>query len=328
MGTVAAATSDDDGLWAVTCFVVRVGKRQPRRRAPRVAAVSLQMRVVEILLRLAYKPRMATVERARKRIAEPKGSTEPPARLRRRHDVRSRLVDGFPCHTVAPRVRTATRAAVYLHGGAYIGEIAPQHWALISRLADAGVRVEVPNYGLAPQYTYREAYPLIAAVYRELLAEVDAATVTLVGDSAGGGLALGFAQTLAEQDQPRQLVLLSPWLDLTISNPDVPAVEARDPWLSSLGLHEAADAWAGGDDQTIPQLSPLNGPLAGLAPMHVYVGTHEICLPDVLLLEKRAAEQGARVDVTVCEGAVHVYPLVPAPEGRAAARQIVADIAR
>ena len=287
------------------------------------------MKVLETVFRLTFKPRMATVEKAQQRIDAPKGGTEPPARLRKRHDVRSRLVEGFPCHTVAPRGRTAERAAVYLHGGAYISEIAPQHWALISKLADAGVRVEVPNYGLATQHTHREAHPLVAAVYRELLKEVEPDAVTLAGDSAGGGLALGFAQTLADEGlpQPRQLVLLSQWLDLTISNPGVPAVEARDPWLSSVGLRVAGLAWAGGDDPTGPRLSPLNGPLADLAPLHVYVGTHEICLPDVLELRDRAERAGTRIEVTVCEGAVHVYPLVPAPEGLAAAAEIVELIA-
>ena len=84
---------------------------------------SLQMRALATFLRLAYKPRMATVDRARARIAAEKGSSAPPAALRRRHDVRSRDVGGFACHTVAPRDRTADRAAVYLHGGAYISEI-------------------------------------------------------------------------------------------------------------------------------------------------------------------------------------------------------------
>jgi monoterpene epsilon-lactone hydrolase len=289
---------------------------------------SLQMRAVSAALRLTRKPRMATAERARKRMAAPKGPADPPAKLRKRHDVSSRQVGGFPCHSVAPRGRRAERAAVYLHGGAYISEISPQHWALISQLADAGVRVEVPSYGLAPQYTYRDAYPFLTAVYRQLLADVDASAVTLVGDSAGGGLALGFAQTLLGTDlpQPRRLVLISPWLDLTLSHPDLPAVELRDPWLSSVGLAEAARSWAGGDDPTDPRLSPGNGPLAGLAPVDVYVGTREICLPDVLQLQDRGATEDVKLQVTVCEGAVHVYPLVPAPEGRTAAREIVASI--
>lgn len=291
---------------------------------------SLQMRVISGVLRLTRKPRTATVERARERIARPKGSHEPPRSLVARHEVRTRQVAGFPCTTVARPNGASGRAAVYLHGGSYTGEIAPQHWALISKLADAGVRVEVPLYGLAPQHTYREAYPFVTEVYRELLAEVDASAVTVAGDSAGGGLALGFAQTLAAEGlpQPRRLVLLSPWLDLTLGHPDLPALEPRDPWLNIEGTREAGKVWAGGDDPTRPELSPINGALAGLAPMDVYVGTHELCLPDVLLLQERAAAAGADLVVTVCPGAVHVYPLVPAPEGRAAARRIVERIAR
>jgi epsilon-lactone hydrolase len=290
---------------------------------------SLQMRAVAAVLRVTRKPRMATAERGRRRLAAPKGSPVPPASLGRRHEVVHRELGGFPCTTVAPRGRRADRAAVYLHGGAYVSAIAPQHWALVSRLADAGVRVEVPHYGLAPQDTYREAYPFVTAVHRELLTEVDASAVTLAGDSAGGGLALGLAQTLAGAGlpQPRRIVLLSPWLDLTLGHPDLPAVEARDPWLSSAGLHVAAAAWAGGDDPTDPRLSPGNGSLTGLAPVHVLAGTREICLPDALSLRDRAAAEGAPVELTVCEGAVHVYPLVPAPEGRAAARQVVQEIA-
>jgi len=287
------------------------------------------MAVVRRFLRIAYKPRMATAERAHKRLAAAKGSTEPPKKLTSRHHVRTRLVDGFPVHTVTPRGITPQRSAIYLHGGAYISAIAPQHWALIGALADAGVRVEVPHYGLAPQHTHRDAYPLVTTVYRELLEEVDAATVTIAGDSAGGGLALGLAQTLREAGlpQPGRLVLLSPWLDLTISNPGVPAVEARDPWLSSTGLRVAGESWAGGEDPTQPRLSPLNGPLDGLAPIDVSVGTREICLPDVLELQRRATAAGAEVQVEVCEGAVHVYPLTPTPEGRTAAHRIVDLIA-
>ena len=161
------------------------------------------MRAVSLVVRLVYRPRMATAERARRRLAEPKKQSGPPAGLRKRHDVRSRQVGGFPCHSVTPRGRTADRAAVYLHGGAYVSEISPQHWTLVSRLADAGVRVEVPSYGLAPEHTYREAYPFVTAVYRELLTEVEASTVTILGDSAGGGLALGLAQTLAGSGLPQ-----------------------------------------------------------------------------------------------------------------------------
>ncbi|MEH0416177.1 alpha/beta hydrolase [Streptomyces sp. B21-083] len=292
--------------------------------------MSIAMRAVALLLRVTAKPGSSTAARAQKRMRKPKRSGQPPAALRRRHDMSVRQVAGFACWTVQPRDEAATRGAVYLHGGAYTSEITKQHWALVGALADEGVRVEVPLYGLAPQHTYREAYPLVSEVYRQLLEQLPAAAVTLAGDSAGAGLALGVAQELpaAGLPQPRRIVLISPWLDLTLGQPAVQAVAPHDPWLSPAGLVEMGHAWAGGDDPSDARLSPINGPLTGLAPIAVFIGTRDIFYPDVCRLRDRAAAEGAPLDVTVCAGAVHVYPLTPTPEGRAAATRIVKDIAQ
>jgi acetyl esterase/lipase len=262
------------------------------------------------------------------RPGDPTG--QPPAALSRRHDVSLRQVDGFACWTVRPHGKAATRGALYLHGGAYTSEITTQHWALVGALADEGVQVEVPLYGLAPQHTYREAYPLVIEVYRQLLKQLPAAAVALAGDSAGAGLALGVAQQLPAADlpQPRRTILISPWLDLTLSQPAVHDVAPHDPWLSPAGLVEIGRAWAGGDDPADPCLSPINGPLTGLAPISVFIGTRDVFYPDVRRLRERAATEGAQLDVTVCTGAVHVYPLTPTPEGRAAATRIVKDISQ
>jgi acetyl esterase/lipase len=241
--------------------------------------------------------------------------------------VTERVVGGFPVWTVRPATPSGT-VAVYLHGGAYIAGIAPQHWSLIGRLADAGVRVEVPLYGLAPPHTHRDAYPFLREVWAQLAAEQAPGRPVLAGDSAGGGLALGLAQDLLADGAPlpERLVLLSPWLDLTLSNPEMAEYERRDPWLAKPGLVEAGLAWAGGDDPTAPRLSPRNGALAGLPPVALFVGTREIAHPDVADLARAAAAAGVDVDLTVAEGAVHVYPLVPAPEGAEGARGVTAAV--
>ncbi len=149
--------------------------------------MSWQMTAVGLFLRATRKRAYATPERGRRRIAAPKVEAPPPPKLSARHDVTCRTVGGFPVWTVRPHHATG-RAAVYLHGGAYISGIARQHWTLIGRLADAGVRVEVPLYGLAPQHTYRDAYPFVHEVYRQLAAGNPPQGIALVGDSAGGGL--------------------------------------------------------------------------------------------------------------------------------------------
>ena len=290
---------------------------------------SWQMRGIGLVLRATRRRTWTTAERARRRMEQPKREAPPPRGLTRRHDVSQRTVAGFPVWTVRPRAG-ASSAALYLHGGAYLAGIAPQHWALIGRIADAGVRVEVPLYGLAPQHTHREAYPFLHAVWRELTADSVPGGVALAGDSAGGGLALGLVQELPADDGarlPDRLVLLSPWLDLTLGNPRIPGFERQDPWLARPGLLEAGRAWAGGDDATLPRLSPGNGRLDGLPPTAVFVGTREIAYPDAEEFAAAASSAGVAVDLTVAEGAVHVYPLVPAPEGAEGRRAVVAAIA-
>ena len=294
--------------------------------------MSLAMRAVGWYLRLAKKPTWSSAERMMKYAHGPKKDAGPPAALRARHLLRERTVAGFRSVTVLPRAGQPARTVLYLHGGGYVGEISPEHWLLVSRLADAGVAVEVPLYGLAPQHSFEEAYAFVTQVYRELLQDRDARTVTFIGDSAGGGLALGFAQCLAALGlpAPAALVLVAPWLDITCKNPEIEALEPHDPWLGRAGAIVAGRLWARGADPDDPRLSPINGELRGLPPIEIYVGTRDIVYPDVRKLQQRVVQAGAagpRLEVTVCADACHVYPLVPVREGRAAAARIVQRVA-
>lgn len=292
---------------------------------------SAAMRLLGLYLRAVARPAMATPDRASATIAAPKPASPPPRSLRRHHAVDRLSIGGFDCVVVDPGGRDTGRAALYLHGGSYIHPMAAQQWAFVRRLASAGVRVVVPDYGLAPAFTYRDAYPLVTEAYRRLVAEPGAEATTIVGDSAGGGLALGLAQSLLDTElpQPRRLVLLAPWLDLTLDDPAVGVAEAADPWLTRVGLVVAGRAWAGGDDPCLPRLSPIQGPIEGLAPIRAFVGTRDVLLPDLLRLQRRfrAAGTADRFSLTVQPGALHNYPLLPVPEGRLAQHAILRDIA-
>jgi len=294
--------------------------------------MSAGMRLAAGYLRLTARPRTATPDRARADVEGPKRAAPPPRSLRRRHVVDGLTIAGFDLFRVRPGGRSVGRSVLYLPGGSYVHPMAPQQWTLVERLAAAGLEVHVARYGLAPKHTHREAYPFVTAVYRRLVAAADPATTSILGDSAGGGLALGFAQSLLTTDlpQPRELVLLAPWVDLTLEDPDVRAVEADDPWLTRTGLVTAGRAWAGGDDPRQPRLSPINGPLAGLAPIRAYSGTRDVLHPDVRRLARRFEAEGAdpaAFRLTVQPGALHNYPLLPVPEGRLAQRAIIRDLA-
>ncbi|MFE6386871.1 alpha/beta hydrolase fold domain-containing protein [Nocardiopsis dassonvillei] len=291
---------------------------------------SLVARMLAVAFRVARKRPMETVEGARERIDEAKDDPEPPHWVAKRHETTRREVGGFASYTVLARDREEDpdKAVLYVHGGSYISEISPWHWVLISRMADVGCRVEVPIYGLAPQHTYREAFGFLHTVYRDLLEHVAPERTVFAGDSAGAGLALALAQTLPGEGlpQPARLILVSPWTDLTMSNPDIAEVEGRDPWLSPVGLKEAAKVWADGDDLSLPRLSPVNGVLSGLPPMDLYIGTRDVFLPDTRRLCALVAQAGGEVDLHEEEGAFHVYPLVPVPEGSRARARIIGTV--
>lgn len=288
------------------------------------------MRAVAGFTRLAYQRRFASEAAGLRALARPKGPSGPPAAIRRRYAVSTTRDHGFDLHRVRPPGPATGVTVVYLHGGAYTSEIVSQHWALIGHLATrTGHEVIVPIYGLAPAHNGLQALAFVTAV---IAAETGRGRrCYLVGDSAGGGLALLAAQAAGDGTEPRTgpagavagVTAIAPWLDLSISNPEVDRIEPHDPWLRRPGLRPIAAAWADGVPLQDPRLSPIFGDLTRLPPVQILVGTRDITLPDCRLLRDRLP---STVPLTYHEqpGAVHVYPLLPVPEARGG-RQAVID---
>ena len=290
--------------------------------------MSWQTGVVAAYPRLTRSRAFATPEGGRRLLERPKGPADPPRRFVRRHRVELREVLGHRVYAVTAAGRTPEPGSVvWLHGGAYTSEIAPQHWSLVAELATStGRTVHVPLHGLAPAHDALEALGFAQEVARGLPADE---AVHLAGDRAGGGLALLLAQHWPEDAPPLAgVTLVAPWLDLAMSNPGIDAVEPHDPWLARPGLHVIADAWANGVDREDPRVSPVRGRLDGLPPVALHVGTRDITLPDCRLLRDRLAGLPGSGGCRYAEvpGALHVHPLLPVPEGRAARRDIVAFV--
>ncbi len=193
-----------------------------------------------------------------------------------------------------------------------------------ARLATGlGARVVMPDYPLTPEHTWRDAHgPIVDLVERLLDSSED---VVLVGDSAGGGLALAVALALRDRGgrQPSHLLLISPWVDLTISTPETHEVTRDDPWLFIGKMQAYAEWWAGSpDDLGRPEVSPGLGDLAGLPPALMFFGTRDSLAPGGRLLTRRAREAGWPLTSVEEPGLLHVYPILPfIPEAGRAWRQ-------
>lgn len=246
----------------------------------------------------------------------------PPASLSRLVGVSLRTVAGWPVYRLTPRTRARRRGpVVYLHGGGWIHEITSRQWWFAARTASAtGRTVVVPVYPLAPAGSAAE----VVAGTVDLVASL-AGPVALLGDSAGATIAV--AAALVGRDGPvDRLVLVSPAVDLSFTDPELARIAPTDPWLAVPGLQVAVDLWRRDLPVDDPRVSPLHGDLAGLPPVTMFSGTRDIVNADAHAFHERASAAGVDVTLHEAPGMIHDYPLLPIPEGRRARTQIVAAL--
>ena len=218
--------------------------------------------------------------------------------------------DLFGCQMVIfNEVEDTERLVIYLHGGIYVNEIKLPHIFFCDKLAKkVNACVFAPIYPLAPNHTYEETYEIVEKLYRHLLTMNK--PIIIMGDSAGGGLSAAFAEYLAVNDlpQPENLILISPWLDVSMSgNYDV----EFDPMLGVDGLREMGETWAAGLNPKDYKVSPMFGEVANLSKTTLFVGTHEIFYPDVLKFYNKLKDNCVDVELNVGEGMTHVYAIYP-----------------
>ncbi|MCJ1676808.1 alpha/beta hydrolase [Streptomyces sp. APSN-46.1] len=281
------------------------------------------------LMATGRRGRFASAEAVRARVARSArrpASHVPPRSLGRVAEVSRTFVGAWPVYDVSPLGGEPAAQVLYVHGGGFINELVRPHWALIRTLVTrARAQVVVPAYILAPRGTADRNVPVAADLLSGMIASGGAGGTVLIGDSAGAGLALAAAQRLRDRTgaQPSRIVLISPWLDVTMSHPDQAAIEAYDPILARPGLAEAGRLYAGNLAADDPLVSPLHGSFGGLAPLTVFTGTRDVLTTDSRELLRRARAGGAEVEFHEEAGLPHGYPLLPVPEGRAARDRIV-----
>ena len=252
---------------------------------------------------------------------KPRKAAEPPRSLLRDFDFSSDQSFGFRVDTVSPKTK-ASRVIIYLHGGGYVVPIAKQHWQLIEQLVrETNATVIVPRYGLAPEFGVSEALELVGKVVEQARG-LDLELV-LAGDSAGGGLALASIQQLALQSAISKLLLISPWLDSGFDDPELPMVLSKDPWLIPENLREIARVWSERNDPSHPAVAPLRGEMKSLPRTFLMIGQWDILLFGARELSEIAKQKGLDLVYEELENALHVYPLLPTPEGKAARNRIV-----
>ncbi len=291
-----------------------------------------QAHAVNVVLRIVKARSSATPEALRAELARRSlPSPEPPASARRGVDIAADTMSCMPVYRVTPPGTAPARTIVYLHGGAYLHPAAPPHWALIRRLArTVPATVRVPMYPLAPEATAAATVASVTDVLANLLQEHGAEQVILVGDSAGGGLALAVAQQARDAGQPsaRRLILIGPWLDIACDEPAQRSIEPRDHLLRLDTLREAGRLYAGDLPADDVRVSPIHGRLGGLPPIDVFTGTDDVLNVDARRLHELGRACGHPVTLDEAPGMQHVYPIFPFLPEAARARSRIVELCR
>lgn len=231
--------------------------------------------------------------------------------------------------TIAPKVNAGSKHILYLHGGGYVNSFASQHWTFMTRLIDAlGCTVIAPNYPHAPEYYVHDVMDFLLRLYDDVAASAGSKNVTVMGDSSGGGIGLALVQRLREEgrEQPANVVLLCPWLDASLSNPEILVYDKIDPFLDMEGLKYAGAVYARDVDPKSSVVSPVYGSLKGLAPISLFAATRDILMPDCRKLRDLAEAEGVKLDYREYEGMLHDWMLISLPESKQALKEIIAIV--
>ncbi|MEB6612889.1 alpha/beta hydrolase fold domain-containing protein [Staphylococcus pasteuri] len=210
------------------------------------------------------------------------------------------------------------RTVLYIHGGAWFQDPLDYHFEFIDLLAETlDAKIVMPIYPKVPHRDYITTEVLLHKIYQNLLNKVDNPDQLIVmGDSAGGQIALSFAQSLNNKSlpQPGHIVLLSPVLDATFSNPETKKYEQLDPMLGIEGSKYLAGLWAGDTPLDDYRISPINGDMNHLGHLTIVIGTKETLYPDALKLSKMLDQKGIEHEFIQGDNLFHIYPIFPLPE--------------
>ncbi|WP_284944539.1 alpha/beta hydrolase [Acidisoma cladoniae] len=229
-------------------------------------------------------------------------------------------VGGIAGEWVEQRRGQPAATLLYLHGGGYFFCSPRTHRPITLGFARRGFRVFAPAYRLAPEHPFPAAVEDAVAVYRGLIAQgMPAQSITVAGDSAGGGLVMAMLLSLRDAGDalPAAAVLFSPWTDLAATGASLTRNSHSDAMFYGDQIAEGGAIYLAGADPRSPLASPLYAALHGLPPLLIHASDDEVLLDDSTRLAARVHAAGGRATLRTWRGVPHAWPIFSfLPEAR------------
>lgn len=241
--------------------------------------------------------------------------------------------NGVPAQWLSPANEQQGRVLLHLHGGAFIARSPALHADLVAPWCETlQSPALLPQYRLAPEHRYPTGLEDCLTAYRWLLNQgYSADQIVLSGDSAGGNLALALMLALKANGEslPRCAVLLSPFVDFTLSGESLVSEARSDPMFTPEFALNLRGHYLNPQQILEPTASPLFGDLHGLRPLLIQSGEHEMLRDESVRIARHALAAGVDVNLQIWHDLPHVFQaLALLPAAAEAAEHITDFIAR
>ena len=213
-----------------------------------------------------------------------------------------------------------TTLVYYLHGGAFVLGLNSLYYSMIGRLAKISkAKIVAPDYPLPPEHNVNEIHEWVKSSYIETIAKHNPNNIIIMGDSAGGNLAIALADWImtSELRKPSNLILLSPWVDLELKNPKLEA-NPSEQLLDKKDIQKAAIRFANGLDLKEPLISPLYHNNLKLPKTTIFSGDLDLLHDDIV----RFSKKNPKVTLKITNHMPHVHVIMPTKEAKITLKQI------
>lgn len=253
-------------------------------------------------------------------LAKKEKPEQVPKIIKSLHQVHSQKLMEFEFHTINEKSENNLHI-IYFHGGGLCLKGGMPQWMIINKwVKSTDAKASYIIYPMIPHYKTKEIYEISYRIYEQITTLYPKDKFILIGDSAGALIIFSILQLIKQKGikKPELNILLSPWIDFTLSNPDMTLYMSKDKLLSIsrfAGLNEYHDIE--GSNELV---SPLNYDYDD--DIHIYAGTNDILYPDMLLFE----QQNPHIKFKVFHNCPHVFMLLPMKQSDIVHKDIISSI--
>jgi acetyl esterase/lipase len=178
----------------------------------------------------------------------------------------------------------------------------------------AGIRALALDFRRSPENRFPAQQDDVEAAYRWLLSQgYRPDRIAAGGHSVGGNFAVSLAIRLRDQGMPLPGAILSvsAWYDIELKNPTLKTHAQTDKVLSIASLSVFREGWLAGTGtkHNDPRVNMLYADLAGLPPINIYFGAHEVLVGEIREFAQRAKAAGVDASLHGVPGGQHLFLL-------------------